>query len=134
MIKDIVPFILVAVGAVVLQILLTIASGIFSRSQTIPNRKLMGKLSFYSLVFSFVVFLVIGFSIVPIFVKLFTDALPSVITESDFPKTIREHAWTIVYVFWGGYVLGLIIALPSIRKSDFFQPEVPPPTDKPGQQ
>lgn len=81
------------------------------------------KLSVYGKVFTFTLFLVLGFSLVPVLVKLFTDALPEIIRESTIPIMIKENATNIVYGFWFVYALGIIIALPAMIKDVFFGPE-----------
>jgi hypothetical protein len=105
---------------------------LLTKSRVATNAAKLEKMSVYGKVSAFTLFLVIGFSLVPILVKLFTDALPEIITESTFPLTVKENAMNIVYVFWVVYALGIIIALPAMIKDGFFDPE-PGAPEKPGE-
>ncbi|OHD67470.1 MAG: hypothetical protein A2W19_03320 [Spirochaetes bacterium RBG_16_49_21] len=72
------------------------------------------------LIVYFVLFLVLGFAVVPIFLKIFYT-LQAKIGNQDLPlvKWIREHDQGITYFMWGFFLLGLIIALPAIIKDWF---------------
>jgi hypothetical protein len=101
-------------------ILFAISTNIFTKAVEARGPEFEKK--FYRLVnvIMFCLFIILGFSIVPIMVKLFTDALPSVITQSSLPVYLREHAMVIVYIFWGGFLIGLAIAVPASIKDGFF--------------
>ncbi len=132
MIQDITIYIIaVAVAFGVLIVSGFTVNLLMKRHAAVDEGKLK-KMSVYGKAFAFTLFLVIGFSLVPILVKLFTDALPEIITESTIPLMMKENAMTIVYGFWIVYALGIIIALPAMIKDGFFDPENEVP-ETPGQ-
>lgn len=123
MIQDITIYIIaIAVALGVLIVSGFTVNLLMKRHAAVDEGKLK-KMSVYGKISAFTLFLVIGFSLVPILVKLFTDALPEIITETNIPLTIKENAMTIVYGFWVVYALGIIIALPAMIKDGFFDPE-----------
>jgi hypothetical protein len=122
MVGDITIYIWLAVGAFATTIISSIASNIILPEKTGAQD---GKAGVYLKLWFFLLFLVIGFSIVPIAVKFFTERLLVVVTGSDIPKIIHENGMTIVYVFWFVYIAGLLIALPSMAKDGFFDEEKP---------
>lgn len=134
MIQDITIFIFAASIAFGVLILSGFTVNIIMKRHTALDTAKTKKMSVYGKAAAFALFLVIGFSLVPIMVKLFTDALPEIIKESTFPLTIKENAMNIVYGFWVVYALGIIIALPAMIKDGFFAPEhpegFPEPTEK----
>ena len=125
MVGDITIYIWLAVGAFVTTIITSIVSGILMKGNEVPAGTQTGKAEVYLKMWFFGLFLLIGFSIVPIAVKLFTDRLVVTISESDIPKIIRDNSMTVVYVFWFVYLVGLGIALPSMVKDGFFDEEKP---------
>jgi len=130
MIQDITIFIILAVGAFVMIILAGIAAAIFMRAKTSQHPEKTPKLEMYVKIFDFGMFVIIGFSLVPILVKFLTDAFPQIIKDSPLPQTLQQNAMLIVYFFWIIAAGGLAIAIPAILKSGFFKPE-PPERPKP---
>ncbi|MEW6722643.1 MAG: hypothetical protein AB1324_05260 [Candidatus Micrarchaeota archaeon] len=66
-------------------------------------------------------FLVLGFSIVPVFVGLFVAGAGHVIpVPLDW---LEKNDTLIVLVFWAVFLLGLIVAYPAMVKDGFFGPE-----------
>jgi len=98
MVGDITIYIWLAVGAFVTTIITSIVSGILMKGNEVPAGTQTGKAEVYLKMWFFGLFLLIGFSIVPIAVKLFTDRLVVTISESDIPKIIRDNSMTVVYV------------------------------------
>jgi len=126
MIKDINIFIILAVVAIAILLLISLGGNIYLHGrEAVQDAENVKKLSVYIKTTAFVLFLIIGFSAVPIMVKFFTDALPDIIKESSIPKILQENAMNIVYGFWVVYVLGLLVAFPAMQKSGFFAPELP---------
>lgn len=123
MIDDITIFIIAAAIAFGVLIVSGFTVNIIMKRHSTLDVVKTKKITVYGKVFAFTLFLVIGFSLVPILVKLFTDALPEIITESTIPIMIKENATNIVYGFWVVYALGIIIALPAMIKDGFFGPE-----------
>ncbi|MFH1830861.1 MAG: hypothetical protein ABH871_08830 [Pseudomonadota bacterium] len=86
---------------------------------------------FISIVFA--LFLIMGFSIVPIMVKvfffLFLQVLALVRPASKHNPiaswliTLSKKQMVIVYIFWGIYIIGLIFAVPAAIESGFFSGE-----------
>lgn len=125
MIGDISLFIFLAIGALVLQIVISIASSVYIHKSGPQNKENFKKLSVYAKISAFMIFLVIGFSFVPIAVKFFADFLPDFMKNSPLPQMVKDNGMIIVYVFWGIVLAGLIIAMPAMIKSGFFKPETP---------
>lgn len=123
MIQDVTIFIFLAVGAFAMIILAGIAAAVFMRGKTPQNTEPGTKLGTYVKIFDFGMFILIGFSLVPIMVKILTDALEQIIKNSPLPQTLQQNAMLIVYFFWIIAAGGLAIAFPSIQKSGFFQSE-----------
>lgn len=124
MINDITIFIILAAVAVAALIVSGFTVNMLMHGQAMRDVEKLKKLSVYGKSAAFGLFLIIGFSMVPIMVKLFTDALPEIIKESTFPLVLKDNAMYIVYGFWAVYALGTAIALPAMRKDGFFDPEL----------
>lgn len=132
MIQDITIYIITVAVAFGVLIVSGFTVNLLMKHHAAVDEGKLKKMSVYGKAFAFTLFLVIGFSLVPILVKLFTDALPEIITESTIPLMIKENAMSIVYGFWVVYALGIIIALPAMIKDGFFDPENEVP-ETPGQ-
>jgi len=125
MITDITIYLILAGGAFGLMIAVSILGGLLSNYLFSRNPILYRRLGKISLILYFILVLILGFSLIPVMVKLITDFLVSQMPAIDFLKTIHSAGWYIVYAIWGGYVLGLFIALPAMLKSSFFSSEKP---------
>lgn len=78
----------------------------------------------YGKIIIFVVFLIGGYSLVPVMVNLFVDMQTGIGNgEEGMIKYIRENTMTVVWGFWIIFSAGLIIALPAMIKDGFFAPE-----------
>lgn len=122
--KDITLYIFLAGGSLSAIILMSVAGGIFLHGK--PKPETYKKISVIVKSTAFAFFLVMGFSLVPIMVKFFTDALVEVIPQSNLPLILQANAISIVYLFWLVYIAGTVIAFPAMKKSGFFAPELPP--------
>ena len=69
---------------------------------------------------SFILFLILGFTIVPLMIRLFILGQIR-IGHGDLAiiKFLRAHERTIVYCIWGLYLIGLIYLLPLIKRDIF---------------
>lgn len=131
MIQDITIYIIGALGAVALLIGMNIGAGIFLKGGAKENPENVKKMSVVVKTFAFALFLIIGFSLIPVMVKFFTDALREIITGSTLPETLQKNAMFIVYGVWIVYAIGIAIAFPAMKKSGFFDPELPEPPKTP---
>lgn|SRR5512143_2243025 len=73
---------------------------------------------------SFALFLILGFSLVPVMVGVFITLLKLAVPLPI--GLLEENDMLIVYLFWAVYLAGLAIAFPSMKASGFFNPENPP--------
>lgn len=74
------------------------------------------KLKIGFLYFYFILFLIIGFSLMPITVKIPLDFQIKIGNgEIPFIKFLYRNSMNIVYIFWGIFVLGIVIAAPHIH-------------------
>ncbi|MDD4358035.1 MAG: hypothetical protein PHN98_12400 [Smithellaceae bacterium] len=72
-------------------------------------------------VIAFTLFLVIGFAIVPIMIRLFIRGQIKIGNgDRAVIKFLQAHEQKVVYCIWGFYAFGLIYLLPVI-KNDLFQ-------------
>lgn len=123
MIKDFTLFLILAGAAFGLQIVVSILGGILFKPLTAQSPQLSAQLGKWMKIFSFTIFLLLGFTLVPVMVKLFTDGLVATMPTVEFAKTLQANAMYLVYGFWVVYFIGLLIAFPTILKSEFFKPE-----------
>lgn len=70
----------------------------------------------------FVLFCVIGFSLVPLLIKYFISGQIKIGNEEFFLiKWIQAHEKGVIYGFWSLFLIGLCIALPAAIKDGFFK-------------
>ncbi len=131
MIQDITIYIIGALGAVALLIGMNIGAGIYLAGGAKENPERIKKMSVVVKAIAFILFIVIGFSMIPVMVKFFTDALPEIIGESSLTEVLQKNAMVIVYGVWAVYAIGMGIAFPAMKKSGFFDPELPNPPEPP---
>lgn len=76
------------------------------------------------LILWFAIFLLIAFSAVPLMIKLFVY-LHTRIGNGEHPviRWVDTHRWPMVWGFWGVFALGLLIALPTMLREGFFNPD-----------
>lgn len=125
MIQDITIFIILAVGALALIILAGIAAAMVMRDKSPQHAEGAANLTMYVKIFDFAMFVVMGFSLMPILVKVLTDALPQIVKDSPLPQALQQNAMLIAYFFWIIAAGGLAIAFPAMQKAGFFKPEPP---------
>ena len=112
------------VGAFVATILLSIVGVILENSGFRPSQSERIAI----MVFAFILFLIMAFSVVPVMVKSFFylfDKMRPVSVYGPLPSwliAIKEKHMIIVYVTWAMYIFGLLIALPFMIKDGFFNP------------
>ena len=71
-------------------------------------------------IISFILFLAIGFTMVPLMIKLFICGQIKIGNgELSLVKFLRAHEQTVVYCVWGFYLAGLIYLLPLIKEDLF---------------
>ena len=103
-------------------ILSAVVNGILESSETFDLNAVDPKINMAMNIFYFVLFLGIGFSIVPLMVKLFIFMQVKIGNGEFFlVKFIREHEQGFVYSVWGIFIVGLMIALPSAIREGFFK-------------
>lgn len=69
----------------------------------------------------FILFLIIGFVVVPLFLRLFIKLqIKAGNGEFFLVKWLQSHERKIVYGVWAIYLIGLMISLPSAIKEGFF--------------
>lgn len=97
-------------------IALSVIGGMLEKSvKSEEEKKRLGKTA---VVIAFTLFIIICFSIVPVFVGLFVSMLPNAVAADT--SIIAENDMLIVFGFWGIIIIGLAIALPFMKKGDFF--------------
>jgi MFS family permease len=119
MIKEVFDYSLVAaVSCFIAFIVLSIIGSILEKRIRGETYEKAGKLM---IIVFFALFLVFGFSIVPLAIGIFIPLLKQVVPiPIDF---LEQNDMLIVYFFWAVYMIGLIIALPTMIKGGFFEPE-----------
>ena len=71
-------------------------------------------------VVSFILFLVMGFTIVPVMIRLFIRGQIKIGNgDATVIKFLQAHEKKVVYCIWGFYALGLIYLLPVIKEDLF---------------
>jgi hypothetical protein len=118
MIKEVLDYSLIAaVSAITGLIVIFIAGSILQRAMM--DAATVRKIGKAAIALSFFLFLVLGFSIIPLAVGIFIPLLEQVIPAPvDF---ISQNDMLIVYALWVIYAVGLIIALPRMIKDGFFE-------------
>ena len=112
----------VVVACFAIFILSAIVSGFLESSGTFDVHSIDPKIRTAMKVFYFSVFLAIGFSFVPLMLKLFIFAQVKIGNGEFFAvKFLRQHERKVVCCVWGMFVLGLILSLPSAIKEGFFK-------------
>jgi hypothetical protein len=72
----------------------------------------------------FGLFLALGFSLVPLMLKIFLAAQVKIgNAELGLIKTLAAHQTTVVWVVWGIFIAGLAIAIPAAINDNFFGPD-----------
>jgi hypothetical protein len=116
MFSSILPFAYVAGGAFLLTIGMSVAGGIIERSPsyTAEQQALLERIF---IVGSGVMFLLIGFSIIPLFLRAFTAA-QGAIGNGDiaFVRFFRNNECTITYVVWGIMAVTLAFLGPEMYR------------------
>lgn len=105
----------------VIFIVLGLLNPVFSRIKDTEKRKKIGRVVMIAV---FLLFLIFGFSIVPIMIDAFVYGLEQINFNIAILDAIKQNSMLIVFVFWIVYALGIIIALPEMITSGFFEPGV----------
>ena len=110
------PYIVIAAASFGLMIVGSIIGGILGSRGYASNPQLEKTV----LMIYCVLFLALGFAAVPILLRLFTT-LQARIGNGELPpiRLIRNHEFVISCWVWGIFLLGLIIALPTVIKDWF---------------
>ena len=97
-------------------IALSVIGGMLEKSmKSEGEKKEFGKTS---AIIAFSLFIVICLALVPVFVGLFVSMLPKAVAADT--SIIAENDMLIVFAFWAVIIIGFAIALPSMKKDDFF--------------
>jgi hypothetical protein len=84
------------------------------------------------LILWFAVFLLIAFSAVPLVIKLFVYLQIRIGNgEHWLIRWLDGHRWPMTFAFWGVFTLGLLIAVPTMLREGFFNPETTDPATAP---
>jgi hypothetical protein len=86
-----------------------------------PSR---GKAGAMMMKLSFALFVIFGFSLVPLLVGSFIALLKDVVPVPI--GLIEENDMLIVCAFWAAYAIGLAMAIPAMIKGGFFKAENKP--------
>jgi hypothetical protein len=72
----------------------------------------------------FGLFLVFGFSLIPLMLKLFLAAQVRIGNGELGPiKTLMAHQTAVIWVIWGMFIAGMALAIPAAIDNDFFGPD-----------
>ena len=114
------PFLIIFVGTFALLVLSSIVGNVLESSGAIG--KLSPRQITYVKVFYFALFCVLGFSLVPLVVRL-VISMQTRIGNADLViiRLLQSHEKGIVYSFWALFVIGLSIAVPYAIKDGFFK-------------
>jgi hypothetical protein len=110
------PYIIIAASSLGLMIAGSIIAGLLGpRGHAVDPQAEKTMIIIYG-----ALFLALAFAAVPIFLRVFT-VLQTQIGNGDLPpiRWIKKHESAIAYGVWGIFLLGLIIALPTIIKDWF---------------
>ncbi|MBU0527159.1 hypothetical protein KKE92_01645 [Candidatus Micrarchaeota archaeon] len=95
-------------------ILISIIGSVLEKKMDKAKHKRAGKLM---IKIYFVLFIVFGFSLVPIMAGMIFGFIKDVL-QAD----LSEFELPIILLFWGLYIVGLAIAYPVMKRSSFFEP------------
>lgn len=115
-------FIVVPAGTLVLFIVLSIAGNAIESHGLVTSPEERAKAESIAITVAFVLFLVLGYSVVPLFVRVFILGQIKV-GNGDFPpvKALRQYEKYFVLGVWIFFTLGFLIALPAMVADGFFQ-------------
>ena len=114
------PFLIIFVSTFALLVLSSIVGNVLESSGT------LGKLTPRQItsvkVFYFALFCVLGFSLVPLVLRL-VITMQARIGNADLliVRFLQSHEKGVVYSFWALFLIGLSIALPYAIKDGFFK-------------
>ena len=115
-------YVMILVSAFGLFILGAVINGILESSGTFNMNTVDPKIQTAIKVFYFILFLAIGFSFIPLVLKLFIILQIKIGNgEFFFIKFLKNNEQIVVYCAWGMCLLGLLISLPSAIKDGFFK-------------
>jgi hypothetical protein len=109
---------IIAAATLGLFILSAVLNGIFGFDQKIVDPQIKTAAQ----VIYFILFLILCFSVVPLFIKLFiTGQIKIGNGEVALIKLLRENEKVVVYGIWTFMVIGLSMAIPAAIKDGFFK-------------
>jgi hypothetical protein len=117
---------LIAAGALAAMVLLSIAGYLIDAKQFVRSPQTLNQLGPYAGVTFFSLFLVMGFALVPLFLRLFVVLQERIGNgELGIVRMLRAHEAGITYGVWAMFLVGALIALPVMLKDLFgFRPAV----------
>ncbi|MBI5094710.1 MAG: hypothetical protein HZB26_20025 [Candidatus Hydrogenedentes bacterium] len=115
-------FIVVPAGTLVLFIVLSVVGNAIESQGLITSPEERAKAESIAITAAFVLFLVLGYSVVPLFVRVFILGQVK-IGNGEFPpvKALRRHEKYFVFGVWAFFTIGLLIAFPAMVADGFFQ-------------
>lgn len=115
-------YVIILVSCFSVFILSAIINGILESSGTFNMAAIDPKIMTAIKGIYFILFLAIGFSFIPLMLKLFIF-LQLKIGNGEFIliKFLQKYEQVVVYCAWGMCLLGLVISLPSAIKDGFFK-------------
>lgn len=118
-------FISLAVSSLFVLILVNIGLGFYFSKTAGKDLVLISKLTMYAKVLAFILFLLMGFSMIPPVIAFFSWAVSDVLQLKNSTGWIGQYSDALIVGIWTIYLIGIVLALPVIKKSGFFAPELP---------
>lgn len=110
------------IAAFVLTIAMSVAGMILEGRHYLPPHNVVHGV----IIFAFFLFLIMAFTIVPIAVRTFFHLFEKMHAPyGQLPSwmiILKEKQMVLVYIVWGIYLAGLLMALPFMIKDGFFKP------------
>lgn len=115
-------FLVIFVSAFGLMILSAIIGNILEANGTLTVETIGSKGVTAVKVFYFVLFCILGFSLVPLAIRLFISLQTRIGNAGSFlVQTIQANEQSVVFGVWILFVIGLCIAVPAAVKDGFFK-------------
>lgn len=115
-------YVIILVSCLSIFIVSAIINGIGASSEAFNMSAINPKITTAINVCYLILFLAIGFSVIPLALKLFISLQIKIGNgELVFIKFLQNHEQGVIYCAWGICLLGLMISLPSAIKDGFFK-------------
>jgi hypothetical protein len=115
-------FLIIFLSAFGLLILGAVIGNILESSGTVTKETIGSRGTTAVMVVYFVLFCVLGFSIVPLAIRVFIFLQIKIGNAEVFlVRFLQAHEQSVVFGVWGLFVLGLCIAVPAGIKDGFFK-------------